>query len=217
MSSNQQRLDIAVEEPDDVDLLVVEYRTEAELSRAKHILLVAGLEFFLPHLKNELVWSRESIKGRQIAEPSNHMVPLPNSCALLFAAYHAARGGPRVGAAVLLQRGTGSEVLGIREQRVSCPLCLDGNVAIRLGVDVSTKVERERESSLLLFLPAKSLSFVVFCANLFNILRPKHAFFPLAINTTILSWQSLTMVSPAASRLIQLGRDSPQRAPLRRG
>ncbi len=41
--------------PEDLDLLIMKFRTEADLTRAQHVLLVASIEFFLPHVKGKLV------------------------------------------------------------------------------------------------------------------------------------------------------------------
>ena len=56
----QQRFDLVMEQPEDLDLLLLEFRTEAELSKSKRNLLVAAVEFFLPHVKGKLIYSREA-------------------------------------------------------------------------------------------------------------------------------------------------------------
>lgn len=113
----QQRFDLVMEQPEDLDHLLLEFRTEAELSKSKHNILVAAVEFFLPHVKGRLVYSREALKGRANVEAVHHTIPLPQDCAYLLATLHASRGFPRLATAVLLQQGTGlrpSELLGIR-------------------------------------------------------------------------------------------------------
>lgn len=145
----QQRFDLVMEQPEDLDLLLLEFRTEAELTKSKHNLLVAAVEFFLPHVKGKLVYSREALKGRANVEAVHHTIPLPQDCAFLLATFHASRGLPRLATAVLLQQGTGlrpSELLGIRCNHVFIPDRLSEvqRVSIRLGVEVSTKVKREQ-------------------------------------------------------------------------
>ena len=145
----QQRFDLVMEQPEDLDLILLEFRTEAELSKSRHNLLVAAVEFFLPHVKGKLVYSREALKGRVNVEAVHHTIPLPQDCAFLLATLHASRGLPRLATAVLLQQGTGlrpSELLGIRCNHVYIPERLSDvqRVSIRLGVEVSTKVKREQ-------------------------------------------------------------------------
>ena len=145
----QQRFDLVMEQPEDLDHLLLEFRTEAELSKSRHNLLVAAVEFFLPHVKGKLVYSREALKGRANVEAVHHTIPLPQDCAFLLATLHASRGLPRLATAVLLQQGTGlrpSEMLGIRSNHVYIPDRLSDvqRVSIRLGVEVSTKVKREQ-------------------------------------------------------------------------
>lgn len=131
----------------DIDLLIMEYRTELELSRSQHTLLLAALEFFNPHLKGKLQFTKEALKGRLQAEPVQHTTPLTYECAYLFAAFHASRGQPRLGVAPLVQLGTGlrpSELLGLCAHHVYVPINPRENISIRLGVDVATKVKREQ-------------------------------------------------------------------------
>ena len=48
----------------DLDLLVMEYRTEQELTKSQHMQLCAALEFFLPHIKGQVSWClQEKPKG----------------------------------------------------------------------------------------------------------------------------------------------------------
>ena len=145
----QNRFDIALEEPEDVDQLLLEFRTEFELTRSKHTLLVAALEFFMPHLKGKMILSREALRGRTSVDQIKHTVPLPCEAAHLIAAWHTSEGRYRMGAAVLVQHSTGlrpSELLGIQTDHVFVPIALIGTakVSIRLGCVVSTKVKREQ-------------------------------------------------------------------------
>lgn len=68
----QKQYDLVLTSPEDLDLLMMEYRTEAELTRAQHITLVASAEFFLPNVKGKLVTCREALKGRACGEPVKH-------------------------------------------------------------------------------------------------------------------------------------------------
>lgn len=125
----------------------MEYRTEAELTRAQHVMLVASTEFFLPHVKGRLIYSREALKGRASAEPVKHTIPLTFECALLFAAWHASSGRTRLGAAVLIQHATGmrpSELLALKPEHIHLPLARTSAITVRLGATYSTKVKREQ-------------------------------------------------------------------------
>ena len=143
----QQKWELHELSPEDVDLLVMEYRTEFELTRSQHTMLLAAVEFFIPHCKNKLIITREAIKGRINASPIDHTVPLSYECAYLFAAFHSSRGLPRLGAALLVQMGTGlrpSELLGLVREHVFVPYNPRERISLRLGVDHSTKVKREQ-------------------------------------------------------------------------
>ncbi len=143
----QRRYDVLLASAEDLDQLLMEYRTEAELSRSQHVVLVASTEFFLPHVKGRLTYSREALKGRASAEPVKHTVPLTFECALLFAAYHASAGRARMGAAVLIQHSTGlrpSELLSLKPEHVHLPLTRTSAITVRLGATYSTKVKREQ-------------------------------------------------------------------------
>ena len=145
----QNRYDITLEEPEDVDLLLLEFRTEFELTRSKHTMLVAALEFFMPHLKGKMILSREALRGRTNVDQIKHTIPLPCEAAHLIAAWHTSEGRYRMGAAVLVQHSTGlrpSELLGIQADHVFIAAGLVGTskISIRLGSVVSTKVKREQ-------------------------------------------------------------------------
>ena len=132
---------------EDVDLLIMEYRTEFDITRSQHCQLVAAVEFFVPHTKHHLVISREAIKGRLTADPIQHTTPLTYEIGYLFAAHFASLGQQRVGAAMLVQLGTGlrpSELLGLKREHVHVPVNCRANISFRLGVDFSTKIKREQ-------------------------------------------------------------------------
>lgn len=143
----QRRYDVLLTTAEDLDQLLMEYRTEAELTRAQHVRLVASTEFFLPHVKGRLIYSREALKGRASAEPVKHTIPLTFECALLFAAWHASSGRTRLGAAVLIQHATGmrpSELLALKPEHIHLPLARTSAITVRLGATYSTKVKREQ-------------------------------------------------------------------------
>ena len=125
----------------------MEYRTENDLSKANHSLLLAALEFHMPQLKGKLVITKEAIKGRQNSEPIRHTIPLPANIAYLFAAHFASSGQARLGAAILAQLGTGlrpSELLGVKREHVHIPIRPSEPVCIALGIEFSTKIKREQ-------------------------------------------------------------------------
>lgn len=57
----QNRWELAVLSSEDIDLLLLEYRTEFELTRSQQTQLVAAVEFFLPHTKGKMLLARESL------------------------------------------------------------------------------------------------------------------------------------------------------------
>ena len=136
------------EQPEDVDLLLMEFRTEYELSRSKHTLLVAAVEFFFPHLKGKMLLCREALRGRTNADHIRHTITLPKECAHVLAAHHASSGHYRLGAAVLPQQCAGlrpTELLGIRGDHVFIPVLKRGaKVPSGWWSVVSTKVKREQ-------------------------------------------------------------------------
>jgi hypothetical protein len=107
----------------------MEFRTEYELSRSKHTLLVAAVEFFFPHLKGKMLLCREALRGRTNADHIRHTITLPKECAHVLAAHHASSGHYRLGAAVLPQQCAGlrpTELLGIRGDHVFIPVLKRG-------------------------------------------------------------------------------------------
>lgn len=147
VSYAQLRGNLLLETPGDLDQLFMEYRTENDLPKAQHILLLAALEFFMPDLKGKLVLAREAIKGRATVETVHHTRPLPTNVAFLFSAHLASEGRARMGAAILVQLASGlrpSELLNIRRRHVYVPGKKDEQITIALGVEVSTKIKREQ-------------------------------------------------------------------------
>ena len=126
----------------------MEFRTEYELSRSKHTLLVAAVEFFFLHLKGKMLLCREALRGRTNADHIRHNVTLPKECAHVLAAHHASSGHYRLGAAVLPQQCAGlrpTELLGIRGDHVFIPVLKRGAKAPSGWWSVvSTKVKREQ-------------------------------------------------------------------------
>lgn len=143
----QKQYDLVLTSPEDLDLLMMEYRTEAELTRAQHISLVASAEFFLPNVKGKLVTCREALRGRACGERVKHTIPLTLECCFLFSTWHASEGRQRVGAAMLVQHSTGlrpSELLALQPEHIHLPLDRMQSLTIRLGATYSTKVKREQ-------------------------------------------------------------------------
>ena len=136
---------------------MLEYRTECELTRSQQMLLVAAIEFFIPHVKGRLQLSRESLRGRTQQADIHHTIPLTVECTMLFAAYHASRGLWKLGAAVVVQQSTGlrpSELLGLEPHHIHIPNSILEPITMRLGATRSTKVKREQ---YVLVDPAKQL------------------------------------------------------------
>lgn len=149
--------DLQLQSPEDLDWLMLEYRTECELTRSQQMLLVAAIEFFIPHVKGRLQLSRESLRGRTQQADIHHTIPLTVECTMLFAAYHASRGLWKLGAAVVVQQSTGlrpSELLGLEPHHIHIPNSILEPITMRLGATRSTKVKREQ---YVLVDPAKQL------------------------------------------------------------
>ncbi len=139
--------DLTVHSAEDLDFLIMEYRTEMDLTRSQHVLIVAAIEFFLPYAKGKLVICREALKGRTTAEPTKHTTPLTTELAVLFGAYMASTGKPQVGAAMIIQQATGlrpSELLSLQKDHAYMPPDCTQAITLRLGAVVSTKVKREQ-------------------------------------------------------------------------
>lgn len=143
----QKQYDLVLTTPEDLDLLLMEFRTEADLTKSQHMTLVAAAEFFLPHVKGKLNVCREALRGRMAAEEVKHTIPLTLECAYLFGAWHASQGRQRIGAAMLIQHSTGlrpSELLALQPAHVHLPLDRSQSLTVRLGATYSTKVKREQ-------------------------------------------------------------------------
>ena len=139
--------DLSLHSAEDLDLMIMEYRTEMDLTKAQHVTLVAAVEFFLPYAKGKLVICREALKGRAASEPTKHTIPLTTELAWLFGAYMASQGKSNIGAAMIVQQATGlrpSELLALQRDRIFVPRDCNQSITLRLGSVVSTKVKREQ-------------------------------------------------------------------------
>lgn len=156
--------DLTVHSAEDLDFLIMEYRTEMDLTRSQHVLVVAAVEFFLPYAKGKLVICREALKGRTTAEPTKHTTPLTTELAVLFGAYMASIGKPLVGAAMIVQQATGlrpSELLSLQKDHAYVPPDCTQAITLRLGAVVSTKVKREQ--FVLVRRGSQSLAYALLC------------------------------------------------------
>ena len=139
--------DLSLHSAEDLDLMIMEFRTEMDLTKAQHVTLVAAVEFFLPYTKGKLVVCREALKGRASAEPTKHTTPLTTELAWLFGALMASQGKRAIGAAMIVQQATGlrpSELLALQCDHVFVPRDCSQSITLRLGAVVSTKVKREQ-------------------------------------------------------------------------
>ena len=139
--------DLTIHSAEDLDFLIMEYRTEMDLTRSQHVLIVAAIEFFLPYAKGKLIMCREALKGRNTAEPTKHTTPLTTELAVLFGAQMASQGKAAAGAAMIIQQSTGlrpSELLSLQRDHVYMPPDCNSAITLRLGAVVSTKVKREQ-------------------------------------------------------------------------
>lgn len=132
------------------DDLLVEYKTEVVLSKAKFEGLVAGIEFILLHFRGQLVWTRSVLAGWSTTHVAHHIVPLVKGPAYLVSCHIAAMGHERMACGILLQHALGlrpSEPLGIVREDVMLPddLSADSNqqcAVIGLGMKAGTKAKR---------------------------------------------------------------------------
>ena len=139
--------DLSLHSAEDLDLMIMEYRTEMDLTKAQHVTLVAAIEFFLPYTKGKLVVCREALKGRSASEPTKHTTPLTTELAWLFGALMASQGKRTIGAAMIVQQATGlrpSELLALQKDHAFVPCDGNQSITLRLGAVVSTKVKREQ-------------------------------------------------------------------------
>lgn len=178
-----QQYDLILQTPEDLDHLLLEYRTENDLTRSQHITLVAALEFFLPHVKGKMVLNREALKGRANAEPTKHTIPLTEECLRLFAAMHCSSGAWRVGAAMVVQHSTGlrpSELLALQRQHCFVPHDDNSSITLRLGATVSTKVKREQ---FVLIHPERQRLAFLLVRKLVSLSREDDKLFPFSYST----------------------------------
>ena len=139
--------DVTMAAAEDLDLMIMEYRTEMDLTKSQHVMIVAATEFFLPHVKGKLIICREALKGRAAAEPTKHTTPLTDELTLLCAAYLASTKRARMGMGIVVQQALGlrpSELLSLRQDHVFAPPGNSSPLTVRLGAMVSTKVKREQ-------------------------------------------------------------------------
>lgn len=179
----QNQVDLSLTTPEDLDALLMDYRTEMDLSKSQHVLLVASAEFFMPHVKGKLLVCREALKGRVSAEPIRHTVPLTAECALLFAAWHCSEGRMRLGAAIIVQHSTGlrpSEMLALETRHVHVPLERNSAITVRLGANYSTKVKREQ---YVLVNPSSHPLAWSLLSHLCQTTKPDARLFPFGYNT----------------------------------
>ena len=131
----------------DIDDLAQEFRHEMQLTKSKHTMLVAAIEFVYPRIKGQLIISKQMLRGRNIGEPTKHSTPMPGKCAGLFGCHLASIGKPRHGAAIVIQQAVGwrpSELLNLYSEHVYVPPSMSDMISVRLGAFVSTKAKREQ-------------------------------------------------------------------------
>ena len=131
----------------ELDQLVLEFKQEQSLTLSNLELLVASLEFHLPVLKGQLVYTKRASKGLTRTRSIQHTVPLCSEPAKLLALHLTALGKHRIALGLVLQCLTGlrpSDLLGLREQHVFRPTSSCPRFIFRLGVGTGTKVQREQ-------------------------------------------------------------------------
>lgn len=135
----------------DWDATLLEYKNfHTKLRKTDFTTTVASVEFFFPELRGRLSMSHTAIRGWEISHRTKHTVPMGRAVATLFATHMAARGNPRLGAALFLQVRKGlrpGELFDIRREDLVLPsdtaeVDQDGFCMIGLGVRVGTKAKR---------------------------------------------------------------------------
>lgn len=132
------------------DLLLGEWKIVSDLNLNQFQNLVAAFEFVFPRYKGQLEYCRAILKGWAIEYEPAHAVPMGTGPCALFGCHFSARGHPRLGIAIILQRARGlrpGEVLGIEPQHISVPweqihLSTNKYLVINLGVRHGTKHKR---------------------------------------------------------------------------
>ena len=131
----------------EVDRLFMKYRDIEQISKTTHQRLLSAIEFFIPELKGTLRIAKESLKGRQLAEPVAHTVPTTSRIVFLFAAAAGADSKPRIGAAMIVQAQTGlrcDELTLMSRKDVDIPGTSLEPILIALGSTKVTKVKRKQ-------------------------------------------------------------------------
>ena len=145
-------------ESEEWDELLVLYKNlqREEVTKAQFISLLAGVEFFMPRLKNRLTWSHSVVAGWNIGSAIKHTVPLGKLPSKLMAVRMGLDGTPKLAVGLVLQTHTGlrpSEMLALRPEHVQFPEELGVTIEQRpvfllLGPKTGTKVKREQVATL---------------------------------------------------------------------
>lgn len=133
---------------DELDAMIVHYKQQRLPTRANFEVLLAALEFFFPHARGQLLWSKRVGKGLAIQQETHHAIPLPLAPAKFLAVLLSSRGLTRLGVGLIVQCLTGlrpSELLQLQKNHV----IEEGDKFIfRLGVKGGTKLKREQRTWL---------------------------------------------------------------------
>ena len=133
---------------DEVDDLLIDYKSEMKVSKSNFETLVSSVEFVFPRWKGELAWAHAVMNGWKVAHTPAHTVPLPRSLMLLFVVHLVVLKMPILGVALYLQHCQGlrpSEVLGISISDIRSPgddVGAPDVATIALGLRTGTKTKR---------------------------------------------------------------------------
>ena len=107
-----------------LDVALVTYAAEAELSKVQMAYLHAGVELALPSCKGQLHWLHSCNLGMLNSQPAVHTLAMPRAAALLIGVTLSQMGHPWMGALVVIQQARGmrpGEVLNLLGKDVTLP------------------------------------------------------------------------------------------------
>ena len=95
------------EGPEDLDDGIMEWKHMMRPSKAEFEVLVASVEFVLPHVKGKLPWCRAALRGWQKAHVPNHTTPMSRATARLLAIHMVGIGHSWLAIGLMIQRELG--------------------------------------------------------------------------------------------------------------
>ena len=175
-----------------LDSLIVSYKNDVGLSKSAINYVIASTEFFLPQVKNRLIWARKVAAGQHVSAPTKHTAPMVSKVSSFYGARLATSGMYRMGLYIAVQQAVGlrpSEGLKLKAKHVLRPEFACGKFLLRLGANVGTKIKREQVAHLD---PAKHPILCEVFADLLDHTSPDEHLFPFSYSAYNNAIQNIT-------------------------